>query len=147
MAVTKNCSAQSNMSTSFQHIAVFACGQWSSCKALNRQTDETNSHKDGEWNIDIDLVPKKPRTSRQQSQQKLGFSQFSGKASRLAASCHQQFPLPTEVPLEKGKKCLGASVGSGEGNRWRKLSETKEVLGSLLKVSHQTGMMPDVARD
>ena len=57
--------------------AVFTCGQWSSCKALNRQTDETNSHqchfKDGEWNIDIDLVPKKLGLQDKDCNRNLGF--------------------------------------------------------------------------
>ena len=110
MAVTKNCLAQNNMSTSFQHIAVLTCGQWSGCKALNRQTDETHSHqchfKDGEWNIDIDLVPKKLGLQDKDCNRNLGFLSSLARHPALQRAATSSFHFQLKFRWKKGRNAL-----------------------------------------
>ena len=117
MAVTKNCLAENNVSTCFKV----------KLQGLNFQTDEANSHQAHFKEAvqkrtingiptyrcrDVLFSPKKQGLQDADFNRNLGLSILWQGIPRLAASCSSfHFQLPTIH--QPGKRCLGASVGSG----------------------------------
>ena len=129
MAVTKN-SAQNNMSTSFQQIAVFTCGQWmpmvklQGIKPSNRWNKLTSMSLQGPWmEYWHRFSPQKTGTSRQQSPQKLGFLTSLARHPALQRAASSSFHFQLKFRWKKGRDSLELPLVRAKeivGQNWAK---------------------------